>query len=107
MAFDLNTGAVKWSKRLQGIDVWTVNCTSMPAGTNCPQLKGNDYDLPGSGPNLRGNVVGFGQKNGIYWALNADTGDIVWSTVAGPGGTLGGMEFGTAAERHADLLRNR
>ncbi|HEV7447048.1 MAG TPA: PQQ-binding-like beta-propeller repeat protein, partial [Steroidobacteraceae bacterium] len=58
------------------------------------------FDLGGSGPNLIGNIVGFGQKSGIYWALNSDNGSIVWSTPVGPGGgnTLGGIEWGTATD---------
>jgi polyvinyl alcohol dehydrogenase (cytochrome) len=57
-----------------------------------------DYDLGGSGPNLVGDIVGFGQKSGIYWALNPANGDIVWSTIVGPGSTLGGIEWGTATD---------
>jgi polyvinyl alcohol dehydrogenase (cytochrome) len=34
----------------------------------------------------------------IYWALNPDNGDIVWSTMIGPGGTLGGIQWGTATD---------
>jgi len=44
------------------------------------------------------NFVGFGQKSGIYWALNKDTGDVIWSSFVGPGGTLGGIEWGTATD---------
>ncbi len=51
-----------------------------------------------SGPNLLPNLVGFGQKSGIYWGLNPDTGEVVWSSVVGPGGTLGGIEWGTATD---------
>jgi polyvinyl alcohol dehydrogenase (cytochrome) len=45
-----------------------------------------------------GNIVGFGQKSGIYWALNPDNGNIVWSTLVGPGSSLGGIEWGTATD---------
>jgi len=40
-----------------------------------------------------GNIVGLGQKSGIYWALNPDNGNIVWSTPVGPGSSLGGIEW--------------
>ncbi|MCC4626042.1 PQQ-binding-like beta-propeller repeat protein, partial [Xanthomonas campestris pv. nigromaculans] len=36
------------------------------------------------------------QKSGIYWAFDAKTGAKVWSTQVGPGGTTGGVEWGTA-----------
>jgi len=99
LALDLKTGRVKWSKRLQGFDVWTVACL-LPTGpkANCPVPTSPDFDLGGAGPNLVGNIVGFGQKSGIYWALNPDNGNIVWSAAVGPGSSLGGIEWGTAAD---------
>src|SRR5882724_6606916 len=80
LALDLKTGQVKWAKRLQGLDTWTVACVT-PTGpkANCPVPTSPDFDLGGSGPNLLGNIVGFGQKSGIFWALNPDDGNIVWS----------------------------
>jgi polyvinyl alcohol dehydrogenase (cytochrome) len=45
-----------------------------------------------------GNIVGFGQKSGIYWALNPDNGNVIWSTPVGPGSSLGGIEWGTATD---------
>jgi len=99
LALDLKTGQVKWSKRLQGFDTWTVACVT-PTGpkANCPVPTSPDFDFGGSGPNLVGNIVGFGQKSGIFWALNPDDGGIVWSTPVGPGASLGGIEWGTATD---------
>ena len=99
LALDLKTGQIKWAKRLQGFDTWTVACI-LPSGPNpnCPVPTSQDFDLGGSGPNLLGNIVGFGQKSGIYWALNPDNGNIVWSTPVGPGSSLGGIEWGTATD---------
>jgi polyvinyl alcohol dehydrogenase (cytochrome) len=73
MALDLKTRRIKWADGPQAFDTFT-------------------------GPNLVGNIVGFGQKSGIYWALNPDNGNIVWSTQVGPGGTTGGIEWGTATD---------
>jgi polyvinyl alcohol dehydrogenase (cytochrome) len=99
LALDLKTGQVKWSKRLQGSDTWTVAClTSSGPNPNCPVPSSPDFDLGGAGPNLVGNIVGFGQKSGIFWALNPDNGNIVWSTPVGPGSSLGGIEWGTATD---------
>ena len=97
LAINLSTGTIKWARRLQGIDTWTVACLSAPPGVNCP-LPSSRYDLGGSGPNLVGNIVGFGQKSGIYWALNPADGAIVWSTIVGPGSSLGGIEWGSATD---------
>jgi len=99
LALDLKTGQVKWAKRLQGLDTWTAACLT-PTGpkANCPVPTSPDFDLGGSGPNLLGNIVGFGQKSGIFWALNPDDGNIIWSTPVGAGGSLGGIEWGTATD---------
>ena len=99
LALDLKTGQVKWARKLQTFDTWTVAClTSSGTNPNCPVPSSPDFDLGGSGPNLIGNIVGFGQKSGIFWALNADDGSIVWSTPVGPGASLGGIEWGTATD---------
>ena len=51
----------------------------------------------GSGPNMLGpDLLGIGQKSGIYWALDPDNGYVVWQTQVGPGGVAGGIEWGTA-----------
>ena len=102
LALDLKSGRVKWAKRLQGSDTFTAACLT-PTGPNpnCPVPSSPDFDLGGSGPNLVGDIVGFGQKSGIYWALNPDNGDIVWSTPVGPGSPLGGIEWGTATDGQA------
>jgi polyvinyl alcohol dehydrogenase (cytochrome) len=124
LALDLTTGAIKWSHRLFGFDAWTAACPPLTVspGVNCPSPHGPDFDFPGSGPNLLHlrnsdaagphghnqhaeqsgestvDLVGIGQKSGIYWALNPDNGAIVWSTVVGPGGTTGGIQWGTATD---------
>jgi polyvinyl alcohol dehydrogenase (cytochrome) len=100
LALDLKTGQVKWAKRLQGFDTWSLACILPGAGTNpnCPVPSSPDFDLGGAGPNLLGNIVGFGQKSGIYWALDPDNGNILWSTPVGPGSSLGGIEWGTATD---------
>jgi polyvinyl alcohol dehydrogenase (cytochrome) len=96
LALDLSTGAIKWYRHLYGYDVWTLACKDSDPG--CPDPAGPDYDLGGSGPNLVGNIVGFAQKSGMYWALNPDTGVTQWSKSIGPGGPLGGIQWGTATD---------
>jgi polyvinyl alcohol dehydrogenase (cytochrome) len=117
VALDLNTGKVKWAKRALYYDAWNVNCIetitppspipSFAPGPNCPFPNGPDFDFGGPGPNLytvesgdeqgRGrDILGIGEKSGIYWALNPDDGTIAWNTQVGPGSALGGIEWGTA-----------
>ena len=107
MALDLNTGAIKWASVAIPSDSWNVSCLFDPNAVNCPQPAGPDYDF-GQGPTLytvrpgdNGKAVdllGAGQKSGQYWAFNPDTGAVVWETQVGPGGTLGGLEWGSATD---------
>lgn len=107
VALDMTTGAIKWATGVQGFDDWIVSCIPGIPGSqpNCPPTPGPDYDF-GSGPNLLTatidgksvDIVGAGAKSGIYWALNRKTGEILWATEAGPGSTLGGIEWGTATD---------
>jgi polyvinyl alcohol dehydrogenase (cytochrome) len=98
LALELKTGRIKWAKKLRGFDTTTDACFADPTpNPNCP-VPSSDFDLGGSGPNLMGDIVGYGQKSGIYWALNPDNGDIVWRTKVGPGSNAGGIEWGTATD---------
>ena len=107
MALDMTTGAIKWATGVQGFDDWIVSCIPGIPGSqpNCPTDPGPDFDF-GSGANLFSatiagksvKMVGAGAKSGIYWGLDARTGQILWSTQAGPGSTLGGIEWGTATD---------
>jgi len=108
LALDMTTGKVKWAKRLRNSDDWNVACFfNKPGKGNCPRGAGPDYDF-GSAPNefsvtlpspqSTKTVVGAGQKSGIYSAWDADTGDLLWSRVVGPGSYLGGMEWGSATD---------
>jgi len=94
LAMDLQTGKIRWSRRLYGYDVWTVACIIPKPGVECPSPHGPDYDLGGSGGNLLSNLVGFGQKSGMYWALNPENGNLLWGTMVGPAGIL----WGTATD---------
>jgi polyvinyl alcohol dehydrogenase (cytochrome) len=104
LALDLTTGTIKWSTRGWPYDPWNVACIAgfSPGTGNCPPGAGPDFDFGGSGPNLfsaGGNdLLGIGQKSGLYWALNPENGNVVWTTQVGPGSTLGGIEWGTATD---------
>jgi len=99
LALDLKTGHVIWSRKARDFDTWTVAClTRKVPNKNCEVPASPDFDFGGSGPNLVGDIVGFGQKSGIYWALDPDSGDLVWATPVGPGSDLGGIEWGTATD---------
>jgi polyvinyl alcohol dehydrogenase (cytochrome) len=103
MAVDLSTGTIKWSTRLQQYDAWNVACIFGTSPDNCPDPAGPDYDF-GQGAMLinggkkTGDVLAAGQKSGFLWGLNPDTGAVRWSYFAGPGSSLGGLEWGSASD---------
>jgi len=105
LALDLFTGQLKWARSFNAPDTWTVSCITPNPATPCPQPTGHDYDF-GSGPNvftttINGQlqeVVGAGEKSGVYWALNPDTGATIWATQVGPGGVVGGIQWGSATD---------
>jgi polyvinyl alcohol dehydrogenase (cytochrome) len=111
VAFDLKTGAPVWSYRVVGDVPWQRACGSQPAmvtwcapESDNPLRGGDKWDLGGSGPNVfqighgrdKRTVVGVGEKSGIYVVLDAKTGEFIWNALLGPGGDMGGMEWGTA-----------
>lgn len=106
MALDLKTGAIKWSTIAIPFDSWNVSCI-FPGNTyNCTNPEGPDFDF-GQGPMLftvKGpngkpvDLLGAGQKSGQFWAVNPNTGAVVWETQVGPGGTLGGLQWGSATD---------
>lgn len=108
VAFDMKTGAPVWSYRVQGHEPWLKACANQPAAvTWCPaEGDGEKWDLGGSGPNVMRikidnrwrDVVGVGEKSGVYVLLDAKTGAFIWNTLIGLGGDQGGMNWGTAAD---------
>jgi polyvinyl alcohol dehydrogenase (cytochrome) len=103
VALDLATGKVKWGRQCSIDDAWINACNQ--GSSYCPDPEGLDYDF-GAGANLfqatingvSTSVVGAGQKSGVYWALSPKDGTKLWSTAVGPGGIVGGMEWGTASD---------
>jgi polyvinyl alcohol dehydrogenase (cytochrome) len=107
VALDASNGQIKWATGTGKFDDWNTSCIAgFGSPNNCPANPGPDYDF-GSGPQLftinkpHGQsqlVVGAGEKSGEYWALDAATGNILWSQAAGPGASLGGIEWGPATD---------
>ena len=98
LALKLSDGTVAWADRTLNGDLWTL-----------PQPIGPDFDF-GAGPNLfttanpvtgrPEQLLGAGQKSGVYWAVDPATGKVVWQTQVGPAGKggLGGIEYGAATD---------
>ncbi|KAL0476777.1 hypothetical protein AKO1_002764, partial [Acrasis kona] len=51
-------------------------------------------------------VVGGGSKSGIYWALNRDTGALIWSYDTGAGNSGGGCGFGSSMDNNSIYVGN-
>lgn len=106
LALDLDTGAIRWATRALSFDASTAACFFGPP-ENCSAPSGPDFDF-GEGPSLftardhRGKpreLLGAGQKSGQYWVVDPDTGAVIWVTQVGPGGSLGGLIWGSAVDR--------
>ena len=107
LALDMKTGAVRWATRTLGFDAWTADCLPfLGDGTNCPDPAGPNFDFAqapalfktkgADGKQIE--LLGAGQKSGQYWALSPDTGAVAWVTQTGPGGTFGGLQWGSAVD---------
>ena len=124
ISIDLATFTINWATKVQGYDAWVVPC--LFGGANCPDSPGPDYDF-GAAPMYikgeesttssssdeidnddddftpshpyKGDRLIIGQKSGAIYCLDPDDGDIVWVTQGGPGGTLGGHNWGGSTDR--------
>lgn len=107
LALDTKTGAVRWATKALPYDTWIAACIGFGPPSLCPQPISPDYDfgqapalfhVKSDGKGRPSDVVGAGQKSGKYWALEPSTGAVKWVTQAGPGGTGGGLQWGSAVD---------
>jgi polyvinyl alcohol dehydrogenase (cytochrome) len=102
VAFDLATGRLAWSQQMTEGDAYNMACSGQYR-SNCPGTKGPDFDF-GSSPILVDLPDGrraliAGQKSGMVHALDPDRdGAILWQRRVGQGSTLGGVQWGSAAD---------
>ncbi len=98
IAYDLETGSMKWSQQLTPGDGWNFACSAQGGGPNCPKDRGPDVDI-GASPILRKNIILVGQKSGVVYGLDAESqGKLLWQTRIGKGGSLGGIQWGMASD---------
>jgi len=109
-ALDLDTGKVLWHRQMTTADAYVSACR-LPDKTNCPTVNGPDFDFSSSPilvnlPNGRRALIA-GQKSGIVHALDPDNnGEILWQTRVGLGGTMGGVQWGSAADAQNVYVAN-
>lgn len=85
-ALDVDTGALRWLTQLTEGDVFTILNPQSPDtdfGTN-PIL----FEATVNG--VRRKMLGAGQKSGVFWGLDRETGEVIWSTAVSPGTALVG-----------------
>jgi polyvinyl alcohol dehydrogenase (cytochrome) len=102
IAIELATGRVRWRAQVTKSDNYLSGCTPEHPLVNCPATLGHDFDF-GASPILmklpRGaDILLAGQKSGVAYGIDPQTGRMLWSTKVGEGGPLGGIEFGMATD---------
>jgi polyvinyl alcohol dehydrogenase (cytochrome) len=98
----MSTGEILWTKQFTAKDVWNSSC-QLPGKVNCPDAEGPDFDFASSAilvslPNGRRALL-LGQKSAAIYAVDPDRkGALLWQTRIGKGGTVGGIEWGSASD---------
>jgi polyvinyl alcohol dehydrogenase (cytochrome) len=99
VAFDIDSGAVKWSKQMTAGDVFGCR----PGTANCGEKAGPDFDF-GTPPMLTTmkdgkDILVVGQKSGMAYGLDPDRqGTVLWEYKAGQGSIWGGIQWGAAVD---------
>ena len=103
LALDAKTGKIVWSRQLTQNDAYNNGC-GIPGAASCPDSHGPDLDF-GQPPILVSLAGGrralvIGQKFGVAHALDPDKqGEVLWQTTVDKGGPIGGIQWGSAADR--------
>ena len=104
MALAMDTGKVRWLHQTLAGDSYTIACAdpSPQSQVACPKANGPDLDF-GSSPVLAQSPTGqrmllAGQKSGVLYAFDPDSGKILWQIKVGEGGIVGGIEWGFAVD---------
>jgi len=94
----MDSGEVNWIFQARDDDAWNGNCT-LPNSLRCAEPPGYDFDF-GAAPILLpdGDTLIAGDKGGMVYSLNADSGALNWSTRVSKGSTLGGIHWGMAVD---------
>ena len=100
IALDIETGEANWVFQALENDMWNFGCSAR--GPNCIILEDtNSVDFDFGGPAILvetddEDLLIAGQKSGDLWALDPNTGALVWNQRVGEGTALGGNHWGIA-----------
>jgi len=104
LAFSLDDGKLLWSQQTIEKDAWNGACVTLTSRANCPEESGPDADF-GAPPILvthdQQDLILAGQKSGHVYAMDPDNGgQIIWTSLVGRGGTMGGIHWGMAVDEN-------
>jgi polyvinyl alcohol dehydrogenase (cytochrome) len=100
IAYNIDTGKEVWRRQTLSGDAWNLACMAKD-NPNCPEENGPDLDYSASSISIDlgyRDILVAGQKSGVVYGLDPDTGEILWSNALSGGGTQGGVHFGMASE---------
>jgi polyvinyl alcohol dehydrogenase (cytochrome) len=101
VALEMKTGKVRWRNQVTTHDNFIVGCSGPVKVANCPTPTGPDFDF-GATPILfkhgAKQILVAGQKSGIVYGVDPDSGRTLWKTAVGAGSPLGGVEWGIGAD---------
>ena len=103
IAVGLKDGRERWSMQATERDIYNVGCTAKPKAEQYNCVSDTVYrDVDFGASLVLGRVAGgrellfAGQKSGTVWALEPDTGKVVWRRDIGTGTANGGIHWGLA-----------
>ena len=98
ISLDMDSGAVNWIFQARENDTWNGNCGIINS-LRCSNPPGHDFDF-GAAPILLddGDTLIAGDKGGVVYSIQADTGTLNWSNKVSKGSALGGIHWGMAVD---------
>jgi polyvinyl alcohol dehydrogenase (cytochrome) len=102
LAIDLATGAIRWHFQAIPNDIFLTGCMFKRNGLNCPPMDSAFLDADFGASTILVNrpggrdIVLAGQKSSTLYALDPDSGKVLWSRNFGPGSVVGGIHWGIA-----------
>jgi len=109
VALEMKTGKVRWKNQVTTHDNFIVGCSGPVKVANCPTPTGPDFDF-GATPILfkhgTKQILVAGQKSGIVYGVDPDSGRTLWKTEVGAGSPLGGVEWGIGADSRYVFVPN-
>jgi polyvinyl alcohol dehydrogenase (cytochrome) len=103
-AVDADSGEIRWKRQVTANDAYNDGCDSDRSEPTCPKQPGHDLDFTAPPILVRGSDgkqrLLAGQKSGDAYALDPDTGSVLWHTRLSQSSNLlsGGIWFGMVSQ---------